>query len=195
MRLFAKAISKAIITLLFRVEAVNRENLPQSGGAILCANHVSAFDMLCITCSIERWVFYMAKEELFKIPLMGPFIRKMGAYPVKRGKGDIESVKTSIKLLKGGDIIGIFPEGTRSARREGKPAEPKAGVALLAVKTGVPIVPVAIVGNYKLFSKVKVIFGQPFNIETESGAKYTSAELEEFSKGIMDRVYTLMEER
>ena len=180
---------------LYRLEVTGLENIPAEGGVILCSNHPWTFDMFFIACKVKRLVHYMAKEELFKNPILAYILTKLGAFPVKRGTGDINSIRTALKILKEGKILGILPEGTRTGFNTLRKVKPKAGAALIAVKANVPIVPAAISGDYrKLFSKVKVKFGKPFYINSDADKKYTKEELEEISRGIMDKVYSLLEE-
>ena len=185
---------RIIFKIFYRVEVVNREAVPQKGPVILCANHLGALDMFFIGFKIKRLVHYMAKEELFKIPVIAPIIRYLGAFPVKRGKADLESIKTALRLLKEGHVVGILPEGTRTMKKDIKTIRAKPGVALLAIKSGVPVLPVALCGNYKLFSKVRVVFGEPFMLEADRNKRYSGAELSGMSAGIMEKVYALMKE-
>ncbi|HOM01762.1 MAG TPA: lysophospholipid acyltransferase family protein [Acetivibrio sp.] len=170
------------------------ENVPEEGSVLLCANHIAELDMFFIGYRLKRLVRYMAKEELFKIPLLSSFIRRLGAFPVKRGKGDVGAIKTALKLLEEGQIVGIFPEGTRLKNKKGKAIKAKPGAALLAQKSGAPILPVAISGRYRLFSKIKIVFGKPFTLDLDKDKKYTNSELVEFSESIMKKVYSLLEE-
>jgi len=148
---------------LYRLEVTGLENIPAEGGVILCSNHPWTFDMFFIACKVKRLVHYMAKEELFKNPILAYILTKLGAFPVKRGTGDINSIRTALKILKEGKILGILPEGTRTGFNTLRKVKPKAGAALIAVKANVPIVPAAISGDYrKLFSKVKVKFENHF---------------------------------
>jgi len=180
---------------LYRLEVTGLENIPAEGGVILCSNHPWTFDMFFIACKVKRLVHYMAKEELFKNPILAYILTKLGAFPVKRGTGDINSIRTALKILKEGKILGILPEGTRTGFNTLRKVKPKAGAALIAVKANVPIVPAAISGDYrKLFNKVKVKFGKPFYINSDPDKKYTKEELEEISRNIMDKVYSLLEE-
>ncbi|MCX7749796.1 MAG: 1-acyl-sn-glycerol-3-phosphate acyltransferase [Clostridia bacterium] len=188
---FVKLLLNIYFSIFYRVKLVNKGNIPPKGGAILCANHVGQMDMFFIGYKIKRMIHYMAKEELFRNPLQSAFIRWAGAFPVRRGTGDVEAIKTALKIIKQGHILGIFPEGTR--RKDGQSGTVKPGVAMFAVKTGVPIIPVAIEGNYKLFGKVKVVFGKPYYLEVEKGKKYSNDELIELSQGIMKEVYALLE--
>lgn len=182
--------------LFYRLEVTGLENIPSEGGAIVCSNHPGTFDMFFIACKVKRLVHYMAKEELFKNPILAYILPRIGAFPVKRGKGDIDSIRTALRILKEGKILGILPEGTRTGVNNSRKVKPKAGVALIAVKANVPIIPAAISGNYKkLFSKVKVVYGEPIYLNNQHGKKYTKEELEEISSNIMNRVYSLLEEK
>jgi 1-acyl-sn-glycerol-3-phosphate acyltransferase len=190
----AKFLVNVYFSIFYKVELINKENIPAQGAALLCSNHVGALDMFFIGYRIKRLVHYMAKKELFKNPIIGAVIKWLGAFPVNRGKGDVGAIKTVFKLLKEGKIVGIFPEGTRTRGKTNMNRNIKPGIALLAIKSDVPIVPVAIKGNYKLFSKIKVIFGQPFKLEVDKNRKYRNDELIDMSKAIMDKIYSLMEE-
>jgi len=190
----ARFLVKLYFTIFYRVELINKEYVPEQGAALLCSNHVGAMDMFFIGYKIKRLVHYMAKSELFKIPVIGAIIRWLGAFPVNRGKGDIGAMKTVFRLLDEGKIVGIFPEGTRTRGKIDVNRKIKPGIALMAIKSDVPIIPVAIKGSYKLFGKVKVIFGQPFKLDVDKDKKYNKDELAEMSKMIMSRIYSLMEE-
>jgi 1-acyl-sn-glycerol-3-phosphate acyltransferase len=113
---------------------------------------------------------------------------------VKRGKADVEAIKNSLRLLENNEIFGIFPEGTRMKKKDAKTVRAKPGVALIAQKSGAPIIPVAVSGRYRPFSKIKVVFGKPFSIDLDKNKKYTNSELVEISQSIMSKVYALLEE-
>lgn len=193
MEFIVRFILRVFFTVFFKVEIVNLQNVPKTGSAILCANHNAELGMFFIGYRLKRFVRWMAKEELFKYPIFSSFIRWAGAFPVKRGKGDIGSVKTVLRLIKEGHIIGMFPEGTRVKNKNQAQVNAKAGVAMFAVQTGAPILPVAVEGGNKLFGKVRVIFGEPYFLEVEKGKKYSNDELTEISNGIMKKVYGLLE--
>ncbi|TYQ15406.1 UNVERIFIED_CONTAM: 1-acyl-sn-glycerol-3-phosphate acyltransferase [Acetivibrio alkalicellulosi] len=189
-----KAFLFIIFSIFYRVEIIGKENVPQKGAALMCSNHVSEMDMLLFGYRINRLIRYMAKEELFKNPLFGAIIKNLGAFPIKRGTGDIGSIKTALRLLEDGHIVGIFPQGTRTKKKDVKEVKVKAGAALLAQKSGVPILPVAISGKTTPFSKIKIVFGKPFTLDLDKNKKYTSNELLTESENIMNRIYSLMEE-
>jgi 1-acyl-sn-glycerol-3-phosphate acyltransferase len=196
---FIKYISRLIpnifLSLIFRIRWHNSENVPENGAALLFSNHVGQFDMFLIAIKIKRWIYWMAKEELYKIRLLAVWLKGVGAFPVKRNTSDIRSARTVFKLLKEGKIVGIFPEGTRQKKWKSDLKSVKSGAALFALKAGVPLVPVAIKGDYKLFRKIDVYYGKPYRLYEEPGKKYTRKELTEISRNIMINIYSLAEEK
>src|SRR5215207_9538259 len=136
-----RVVLKAVILLYFRLRRLGREHIP-SGGVILAANHRSFLDPFAIGCCNPRPIYFVAKQELFRNPLLGWMLNCLGAFPVRRGESDDESVKTSLALLERGQAVVIFPEGTRI--RSGSLAKPKRGVGRLALQSGAPVVPIAI---------------------------------------------------
>jgi 1-acyl-sn-glycerol-3-phosphate acyltransferase len=192
-RKFMVFITKIFLGIFYRVKIINQRNVPEKGPVLLFSNHIGELDMFLIGFKIKRWVYWMAKEELFRIPLIGIFIHLLGAFPVRRGKGDAASVKTALELLRKGHVVGVFPEGTRRKGKNKKSVTAKGGAAMLAVKSGAPILPVALKGDYKLFSTIKVIFGKPFSLDIEENKKYNKEELREMSSNIMNSIYSLLE--
>jgi glycerol-3-phosphate dehydrogenase (NAD(P)+) len=137
-------VIKPAILLYFRVRRLGREHVP-AGGVILASNHRSFLDPFAIGCSIGPPIFFMAKREMFRNPLLGWILNCMGAFPVRRGESDEESVKTALALLERGHVVVIFPEGTRI--RTGSLQRPRRGVGRLALESGKPVVPVAVTGS------------------------------------------------
>lgn len=193
MKSFALVITNIIFKLFFRVELVNRQKVPEKGPALFCANHNSLIDMFFLGYRLKTWIYWMAKDDLFKNPLLAFIFKKLGAFPVKRGASDVGSIKSVYKLLEEGKVVGIFPQGTRVKPGDSGKFKVKPGAAMVAVKAGVPIIPAVIEGNYRLFGKIKVIYGDPFFLEADKGKKYTNAELTEMSRDIIKRVYLLSE--
>ncbi|RCX19969.1 1-acyl-sn-glycerol-3-phosphate acyltransferase [Anaerobacterium chartisolvens] len=181
-------------SVFYRVEIKGIENVPKKGSALICANHVGELDMFFIGFRIKRLVRWMAKEELFRNPVLGGLIKWLGAFPVKRGKADVRAIKTAFNLLDEGHIVGIFAEGTRTRGKAGV-AKVNPGAAMFAVKKQVPVIPVGVEGRYKLFSKVRVVFGEPYYIEADKNKKYMNEEFTEISRDIMKKVYGLLEGR
>lgn len=186
---------KIVFFILFRITISGIDNIPKNGAAVLCSNHTGELDMFVIGYRTNRLVRWMAKEELFKNPVVSFLFKWLGAFPVKRGKADFEAIKTALQLLEEGHIVGIFPQGTRIRNKNVSKVKAKGGAALLAVKAGVPIIPVAIEGKYRLFNKVKVTFGKPFYVNESDEQKLSKEQLNEISERIMDEIYNLMEDK
>ena len=189
-----RRLAQFIIKLLYRVEVAGRENVPEEGPALLCSNHRSWLDMFLTGINIKRKIYYMAKSELFLNPLFSAIMKGLCAYPVKRGTGDIKAIKTTLDLLEKGCMVGIFPEGRRIKPGSAERVPAKPGTALLAVKSMAPVVPMAIIGSCKPFARIKIIFGEPFKIDTEQNKKYTTKEMARLSQEVINRIYSLMEE-
>ncbi|MCR2803036.1 lysophospholipid acyltransferase family protein [Paenibacillus soyae] len=179
---------RVIYTVLFRLEAIGVEHIPKDGPVILASNHISNFDPPTIGVKVPRKVYFMAKEELFKIPVLGPLIRAFGAFPVKRGGVSKDAIKSGITLLKAGNVMGIFPEGSRS-----NAGAAKKGTAMIALRSEAAVVPVAIVGSYKLFRKTKVVYGKPIHL-TEIIDESSSDVLDQAMDVVMNRIRELIKQ-
>jgi len=187
---FARLICRIVLALLRRWEVLGAENLPVAGGVVLVANHVSYWDPVVVGCAFDRQVHFMAKAELFKIPLLGAVIRALGAFPVRRDKSDRNAVRIAVRLLKEGKVVGVFPEGARS--QTGELMRPHLGAAMLAFKAGAPMLPVAVAGTKGILGKVKVHVGRPI-LTTECG-RASKADLENASDWMMARIAALLVE-
>lgn len=193
MRKFFLALTKIVFSIIYRVEVIDQHKIPQDGPALLCASHNTMLDMFFLGFRLKRWIHWMAKEELFRNPLLAYVLRKLGAFPVRRGTADISSIRNAYKLLEENKIVGIFPHGTRiKPAKRNRPV--KSGAVLIAINAGVPIVPAVVCGTYKPFSKMRVIYGDPYYIE-KKGDKLSKDDLSEMSKDMMRRVYALAEGR
>jgi 1-acyl-sn-glycerol-3-phosphate acyltransferase len=157
-----------------KFEVAGKENLPKDGPVILASNHLNNADPPMIALAIRpRFPMYMAKREMINWPILGPAFRIFGAFPVSRGRADLSALRAATEHLDNGALLVMFPEGTRSrtgGMRQGHP-----GTGIIAMRTGVPIVPVAITGSEKigwpwLFLKplsiphIKVVIGKPFQL-------------------------------
>lgn len=160
---FAKVAVGAIARTLFGLRVVGADNVPPTGGVIVAANHISNFDPPLLGVAVPRPVSYMAKKELFAMPVLGSLIRHLNAFSVDRQAGGTAALRASLRMLKEGRCVGIFPEGGRNVRGTN---EEKAGAAFLAAASGAPVVPAAIVGTRSLrpFKRVTVVFGEPIRI-------------------------------
>jgi len=190
------AVLKGFLRLFFRLESVGLENLPE-GGCIVASNHISLMDPPAIGCSVpaRRKIRFMAKEELFHIPILRWIIVFLGAFPVRRGMADRNAIRTALGFLKNGEVVGMFPEGTRS--KTGKLGEPLPGMALLAVKAGVPVVPAVVIDTNKIFRdghyfpQFRVRFGPPIVLPASRSDKEN---IEFITKTVMEEIARLLEE-
>jgi 1-acyl-sn-glycerol-3-phosphate acyltransferase len=177
------------------LKGIGRENVPKQGGVIIAPYHVSNLDPPAVACTCPRRLNFMAKEELFKVPILGPIIRSLDAFPLKRGEGDTEAIRHAISQLEAGKTIIIFPEGSRG---DGISIQPLTkGATLLARKTGATVVPVGIVGSHKVLpkgqskpkrGKIVIAYGQPFtyaDIEKQHGKAAKDAFGVELQKRIL----------
>ena len=178
--------------IVFRVKCVGQENIQNKGAYIICANHTSNSDAPILVSNLKRKVYVMAKAELFKNKFIKWFGDKCCVFPVKRGMRDIESIKYSLKLLKDGEILVIFPEGTRKGLEKNGKAQN--GVAYMAIRTGVPVIPVGIQGEMKPFRKVKLNIGEPLDFSQYKSNKPEKEILDKVSKEIMDNIIMLTNE-
>jgi 1-acyl-sn-glycerol-3-phosphate acyltransferase len=156
---------KGIFVLAADMQVLGAEKLPRSGPVILACNHIGNYDALTIQFVLPRPIFFMGKEELFRNPLLEPIFRRLGGFPVFRGQGDEWAVQHSLKVLAARQALGIFPEGRRNYGQGLRIA--KTGTARLAITSGAPIVPTALLGAEKLFrglpkrALVRVVLGAP----------------------------------
>lgn len=176
-----------------RIRVQGRENVPE-GGAVLCGNHSAFSDpvWVVIACWFDRVPRTMAKKELFDIPVLKYVIRKMGAFPVDREINDINAVKTAMRILREGDKLTIFPEGTRV--RGGKEVKPHGGAILLAARAQVPVVPVYITKKKRFLAPIDVIFGEAY-APVERGCRVTAEQIETLTDELMRRIYALGENK
>jgi glycerol-3-phosphate dehydrogenase (NAD(P)+) len=141
----ARAVFGVALQFYFSLERTGRKNIPKTGPVILAANHRSFLDPFIVGCCIRRPVYFVAKKELFEKRWQGWVLNRLGAFPIKRGEADEESMETARAVLDRGAAVVIFPEGTRI--RKGPLRRPKRGVGRLALETGAPVIPVAILGS------------------------------------------------
>lgn len=173
----------SLISRLYKLEVVGQENIP-ADGAIVAANHTAMMDVLVLSVAMGgRQVRFMAKKELFRIPLVSSLIRSLGAFPVDRAGADVGSIKTAIGLIENGELLGIFPQGTRQGGKDPRTTPVKAGVGLIAYHTRGCVLPVMIENDkmkVTMFSKTRVTIGKPLYYDdlgfSDGGrAEYTRA--------------------
>jgi len=178
--------------IVFRVKKIGEENVPKEGAYIMCANHQSNWDPPILVSCTKRKMYIMGKEELFKNGFIKWFAKKCMVFPVKRGKMDLESMKFSLKVLKEGNILMLFPEGTRNGMEKNGKAQN--GAAFMALRTGVPVIPVGITGKMKPFHKVTLNYGKPLDFSIHQTNKPEKELLDKVSKQIMDNIIMLTEQ-
>jgi len=159
-----RKIVTPIFNTLFHPVVAGVENIPVNGSFILGGNHTSMLDIPLLITTIDREINFMAKKELFSIPVISSVFRKMGAFSIDRQlpNGDFTAIKKSIKLLKEEHVVGIFPEGTRNKNHEDLPFSP---IAKLAILTKAPIVPFGISGSYKIGKSITLHLGEAIDID------------------------------
>lgn len=184
----AKAVVSIIFYPLYRIQVIGKENIPQKGAVLLCSNHISNLDPPVVGITSTRDIYFMAKGELFENPFLGKLLTGIHAFPVKRGLRDRNALRKGLEILAEGKTLGLFPEGTRS--KTGKIQEPLAGAGFFALRSNAQVVPCAIIGPYKPFKKLTVIYGKPIHMETYRMNK-TSAK--EVAQAIMDEIQRLID--
>lgn len=186
----AKNAVLMLVRTAFRYRAIGTERVPHTGGLIIAANHVSNLDPPLVGISLRRPISYMAKKELFTLPVLGPLLRHLNAFPVDRQAGGTAALRASLRMLKEGHAIVVFPEGGRNVHGD---KAMKGGAAFLAAASGMPVVPAAIVGTRRLrpFAPIRVVFGEPFTIARDR--KADGDDLEKWTAEIMGRIRALGE--
>jgi 1-acyl-sn-glycerol-3-phosphate acyltransferase len=187
---FAKFVVRLLVRVVWRARVVGTENVPAEGPLIVACNHLSYLDPPAMGCLCPRRISYMAKKELFRIPILGTAIRALGAYSVDRRGSAAAAIKRSLQVLQVGGAVGIFPEGTRN--RTGA-VPPQIGVALLASLANAPVVPASIRGTDRALrlAQIDVAFGPPLALP--AGRKATRQELAKFTLEIMNAIEALAE--
>lgn len=165
-RLLKWSVVAPMFHIYFKGKIDGLEKMPKSGPVIVVSNHASYFDPPLLGSSMNRPVAFMAKEELFKVPLLSQGIKLYGAYPVKRNSGDLAAIRNAITALEQGWAAGIFLEGTRTP--DGRIHQPKLGAAMIAAKTQAPLLPVSLWGTEKILSK-KSAFPRPVSVTIRVG--------------------------
>ena len=188
-----KAFFKILFKLAFRWEVKGQENIPAQGPLVIASNHQSLWDPPFLGTAATRKVYFMAKEELFQVPVFAGAIRWLGAFPVKRGSADRQAVKRMLEILVAGQVLGVFPEGTRG--KNGVLGEPEPGMAMMALKTGTTVVPVAVQGtDFRSggWPRFSVYFGKAIPVERTKPVKEA---VDALSQRIMREIGMLMAQK
>ena len=195
-----KNLSALVCRIFGRWEVIGRENIPTTGGVMLCGNHISYIDPPALGGGATRPVHFMAKLELFQIPILGALIKGVGAFPVRQKTADRAALKQAIEYLQDGEVVGMFPEGQRVFG--GELGEPLPGVGMIVLRAKAPVIPVALINTDKLlpphsvffkFSHIKVVYGKPVPLDDlyEKGGREA---LDEVGKRIMSAIANLLAE-
>ncbi|MDR0325604.1 MAG: 1-acyl-sn-glycerol-3-phosphate acyltransferase [Oscillospiraceae bacterium] len=188
---FAHVVVGAIYRLLYRFRVTGREHVPE-GGALVCVNHSSMADPVIIALALKRKdrPRFMAKMELFKIFGLKQLITALGAYPVERGVSDMSAIRKTLDILKSKNKVLIFPQGSRIIN-DAEAAAMKNGAAMLAFRSGAPLLPVYLsVGRKVFINKIQVAFGKPFLAEKQPGGK-SSEQYAELAERLRREIYAL----
>lgn len=187
-----RAIARFIFFLLLNLKITNRHHVPKNGPYIIAANHLSWTDIPLVPAYLSSQVIYLAKEELFQGKL-GWLVRLLGAIPVKRGEADRQLLRASDDLLKRGKVLTIFPEGHRSKSHQMISAN--AGIGMIALRAGVPVVPVAVCGSEyalkKFRPRVTITYGEPIILQPK-GAKITKEDIISSTEIVMHRIAEML---
>ncbi len=186
----ARFVCWCIIKMGAGLRVAGLENEVREGPLVVAANHVSNWDPVTVGVSLRRTVHYMGKEELFRNPFLAWLLRNIAVFPVKRGLTPKSAIVESLKILKRGDVLGIFPEGTRS--KTGELLKPTTGAVMLALKTRAPILPIGLSGT-KEFKDIRANIGQPIYLDPYYDEKPSKEKIEELSQEIMNEIRRLME--
>lgn len=196
MKKFLKNVIKSIVRgaiyiwckLYYRAEIIGLENIPKEGPLIFCGNHRTYLDPPLMVATAKRDMKFLAKEELYNNKFLAFLGWVFEAIPVKRDEKDVSAIKTSLKFLKSGQCIALFPEGTRNGLEKGEKV--KDGVAFFAVRSGAKVVPCGIKGGTKEHKKVTITYGKPLDYSEYKGTK-DKEKLEEITEEIMDKIIEL----
>lgn len=183
-----------IIRFFHRIKVTGRENIPRSGGGILCANHIAILDIFSIGASVPRPINFLAKRELFKIPILSSLIRSAGAIPLERKKTDLGAIRRSTELAANGNLVAIFPQGHRQPGKNPADTEYKSGAALVAYRAGVPIIPICIKmkqQKYRIFRRTEIIIGKPLSQEELGFVNGGSAEYRDAAAKVFNEICRL----
>jgi 1-acyl-sn-glycerol-3-phosphate acyltransferase len=196
----SRGICRLLFTVFYDYKAYGVRNVPKHGGVLMVSNHESYLDPVIVGLHVPRIMAFMAKSELFENRHFGWYIRQLHAFPVRQGKGDIGAMRLTIEKLQEGDILNIFPEGSRS--EDGKLQKVQNGAALVIRKAGVPVVPAIIEGSYECWprkqklprtGRIRVIYGPPMILHDLRPAEITQRIDEAFHR-LQNQLHALIAE-
>lgn len=196
--LFWKMVLWAIAKIAFRLRIEGRGHEPARGPFIVAGNHASSIDPPLVGIALRHRAAYMAKHELFNVPVLGPLLRSIGVFPVRRGEPDRRAIRRSLDVLESGGILVMFPEGTRSP--DGRLQKPEPGAAMIALRTGALVLPAAVINSHRIlpkgsrrpkFQQVIVRLGPPVTVPRVVG-RLDHETLEEWGTRIIEAIERLL---
>ncbi|MEY4323485.1 MAG: hypothetical protein RL410_1266 [Actinomycetota bacterium] len=203
--IFKRVILGPVLTVLYRPRVIGRRNIPKTGAAVLASNHVSFSDSIFLPMACPRRITFLAKSEYFtgkglKGAISRWFFTSVGQVPIDRsgGRASEAAVQTAIQVLNSGELLGIYPEGTRSP--DGRLYRGRTGMARIAIEAGVPVIPVAMVGTYEIqptgkvvprIKRVKVVIGEPIDFSVYKDGVRDPAVLREATNVVMNKLQLL----
>jgi len=198
---FGAWLARTLCRLLGGYRVTGRANIPARGGAVICSNHISYLDPPVLGAGfVPRRTYFMAKKELFEVPVLGEMIRKCYAFPVDRGTTDREAIRHGIELLEQGELLVVFPEGGRSPDGSLQPGN--IGPALMATRAHVPIIPAALKETDRIMprgkgglhrGRVQVDYGEPIPPDRFGGDDPDKAALQDLTEAVMQAIHELQQ--
>ncbi|WP_257348058.1 lysophospholipid acyltransferase family protein [Pseudalkalibacillus decolorationis] len=184
---FGRSLFSGIFAVGYRIKVIGKDNVPKDSGVLICANHISNLDPPLVgSTANNRNVHFMAKSELFDMPVLKYVLPRVHAFPVRRGMSDKQALRNGLQLLRDGEVVGLFPEGSRN--KTGVVGEGLAGAGFFALKTDAKVVPCAIIGPFKVFNEIKIVYGEAIDL-TEFKERKASAR--EATLKIMEEIQKL----
>ena len=193
---FIRGFFGGFFKLVYRVKIVGRENEVTDKPYIVCANHTSLMDVVMLVISFKGQIHFMAKKEIFKVPILRSFVKAMGGFPIDRKGSDVAAIKKTISMLNEGNNIGIFPQGTRRPFENPRDTEVKDGIGMIASRAGVGFMPVYIKTKREklsLFRRTKIVIGEYISPEELSCDKTGREKYAYVSEYVFDKVCALGE--
>ena len=187
-----RVVFRFLLYGLYRMKVRGRENMPEGGPFIILSNHRSMIDPFVLGTLYEGGeVHFMAKEELFHNAFVRWYITRMHGFPVKRGQADLSAMRTAMQVLRDGNALGIFPEGTR--HKDGVMGEVQSGVSVLALRSKVPLIPVYLAGKYRIGGKMRAIVGKPVDADDLRALRADKQTLDALDQRIYQALVALQE--